>query len=506
MSRHYLRATILTASLGFAAVLPAHAAAAAAAPASLAATPARPAINLTIAEAVDIALKKGFAVKLQDITLQNSRETYNSAKLEYKPTMSVSASTTGSQSVSNTTADRNDHNDGQSVSASVSQKIPTGATVSLTSTFLSRTNTANTSTPSYGRALTLSVSQPLLKGAGTKFNLTALRNSKISLDQSFLNYKTSLINTVQAVENAYTALKTARDNYDIAKQTLALAKTTYDEQVTRRDAGLITDIALLQNENTYIGSQNTLVTRELTLRNAEDNLRMLLGGQDFDIGIIPTDDLSTEQLESKTAESSYRLVLENGADYKNRKFAVETAESAVYTAKNALKPTVNLTGSVSTSDSGVDTWGSTYRHISESNNYAWNVGVAVSVPLGERNDRISYRRALNNLESAKISLTQYEQQTLADVRSAINSITTAQKSLELSARQVVLAERTYEADKQRFEVGSITPRTLSQSLNDLDTQRLALVQAKLNLRTAVYNLRRLEQTTLERYNIKLPAE
>ena len=62
----------------------------AAAPAA-SALPARPSINLSISEAIQIALQKNFDVKLQDLTLANSKESYNSAKLEYKPTMSVSA-------------------------------------------------------------------------------------------------------------------------------------------------------------------------------------------------------------------------------------------------------------------------------------------------------------------------------------------------------------------------------------------------------------------------------
>ena len=172
MSRYYLRATILTASLlGLAVVLPVNAtAAAAAAPASIAAPAGRPTINLSLNEAVAIALQKNFDVKTQDLTLANNKETYNSAKLEYKPTMSVGTSFNGSQSgATGSSIAASDHVDSQAVTGSVSQKIPTGAVVSLTSTFLSRSNTANSpTTPSFGRLLTLSVSQPLLRGARAK--------------------------------------------------------------------------------------------------------------------------------------------------------------------------------------------------------------------------------------------------------------------------------------------------------------------------------------------------
>jgi outer membrane protein TolC len=286
MSRYYLRATILTASLGLAATLHVYAAAAAA-PAPAAAAAARPTVNLSLKEAISIALQKNFDVKLQDLSLANSKESYNSAKLEYKPTMSVGAAFNGSQNgATGNSVAASDHVDSQSVTGSVSQKIPTGATVSLTSTFLSRANTANSpTTPSFGRALTLSVSQPLLRGAGTKYNLTSLRNSKVSLDQSYLSYKTFLITTVQSVETAYTNLILARRNLDIARQSLDLAKQTYDEQVTRSNAGLVTQIVLFQAENNYITSQNQLIQRDVSLRNAEDNLRLLLGGQEFIPGV-----------------------------------------------------------------------------------------------------------------------------------------------------------------------------------------------------------------------------
>jgi outer membrane protein TolC len=508
MSRYYLRATILTASLlGLAVVLPVNAtAAAAAAPASIAAPAGRPTINLSLNEAVAIALQKNFDVKTQDLTLANNKETYNSAKLEYKPTMSVGTSFNGSQSgATGSSIAASDHVDSQAVTGSVSQKIPTGAVVSLTSTFLSRSNTANSpTTPSFGRLLTLSVSQPLLRGAGTKYNLTSLRNSKISLDQSFLSYKTALINTVGSIETAYTNLILARQNLEISRQSLDLAKQTYDEQVSRSNAGLVTPINLLQSENNYLSSQNTLLTRQLALTNAEDNLRLLLGGKDYAIGIVPTDDLASEKMDIPTVEGSYRITLENGVEYKNAKFSVETAENSVYTAKSNRKPTVNLTGSVTTSDTGVANWGSSYHKVSENSNYGWSLGLTVNVPLGERTDLINYRRALNSLESAKISLTKFEETTLVSVRSAVNTVTTSIKSVELSVKQAELSRQTYEADKQRFDFGAITIRTLNQSQSDLDTARFNLVAARLTLRNAIISLRKIENTTLDRYSIKLP--
>ena len=53
-------------------------------------------------------------------------------------------------------------------------------------------------------------------------------------------------------------------------------------------------------------------------------------------------------------------------------------------------------------------------------------------------------------------------------------------------------------------VGNSTIRTLNQAQNDLDNSRLTLVNNKITLRNNVNALRRIENTTLDRYNIKMP--
>ena len=191
-------------------------------------------------------------------------------------------------------------------------------------------------------------------------------------------------------------------------------------------------------------------------------------------------------------------------DYQNRKLAVQVAEMNLDTAKSNLKPSLTLTGSVTSSDNAVSNWGSTYHKLSESQNVGWNVGLALSIPLGERSDRITYRTRLNALQTAKINLTKFELDTMVSVRSAVNSVANSIRTVELSTRQAELSRLTYEAEKQKFDVGNSTIRTLNQAQNDLDNSRLTLVNNKITLRNNVNALRRIENTTLDRYNIKMP--
>jgi len=467
----------------------------------------RPMIRLTLNEAIQMALEGSFDVQLQDISLLNSNESFTSAELEFDPTLTVSSSFNASQNgASGNAVNRSAHTDNGSVSASISQKLKTGATVSLNSTLFSRANTSgNPNSPSYGRSISLNISQPLLRGFGTRYTLTNLRRSENSLRSAYLSYKSFLISTVNSIESSYNSLIIAREQLIIARSSLELAQQTFDENQARANTGLITQLTLLQSANQLTSSQNSYIQREQALHNAEDNLRLLLGGGDFDIGIIPTDSLAQAEMVVPDVESSYQLALNNGTDYQTRLISVENAEMSVYTAQQNLKPSLNLTGGLSSSDSGLQNGYEVYDRINDDQNFGWNIGLSLNIPLGERNERISYRTALNNLRSAQTQLRQFEANTRVSVRSAVRQIEANIQSVQLSERQVEFSRQTYEAERNRFDVGQSTIRTLNDSLNDYESSQLSLLQSRLTLRNSVNSLRRLEGTTLDRFNVELPT-
>ena len=64
--------------------------------------------------------------------------------------------------------------------------------------------------------------------------------------------------------------------------------------------------------------------------------------------------------------------------------------------------------------------------------------------------------------------------------------------------------RQYDLERARFDAGLSTSRNVLQTQADLETARVAELQARINLQNSISALHRLEGNALERYQIAMP--
>jgi outer membrane protein TolC len=91
------------------------------------------------------------------------------------------------------------------------------------------------------------------------------------------------------------------------------------------------------------------------------------------------------------------------------------------------------------------------------------------------------------------------------VRNAVRDVDTSRESVTIAAQAADLAQRQYEAETERFRNGLSTSRRVLEAQTDLESARVAHLQARLDLQTARAALRRLEGTSLQRYGISLTS-
>jgi len=126
------------------------------------------------------------------------------------------------------------------------------------------------------------------------------------------------------------------------------------------------------------------------------------------------------------------------------------------------------------------------------------------VPWRQHAEKARERQASNSVSSARLRLEQLEAQLMLDVRLAVRAVETNLISVEIAAKATELASRQYDQQKARFDAGLSTSRIVLQFQDDLENARISELQAKLALRRAVAELRRLEGTSLQRF--RLPVE
>jgi len=467
---------------------------------------------LTLQECIARAVKKNFNLAISGYSVATARESLVIANANFDPTLGASSSRVLTQAAATTSkldgtsTSSGQRTDSTTTQLSVSQAIPqTNGTVTLT-TNLSRqaSNSANfLFNPIFGDTASLSVSQPLLKNFGSTVARAPINTAKLGVDIANLNYRTSVLSTIQQTESAYYSLVYARENLRVLQHSLELAQTLYDENLAKKNVGTGTDLDVFTAQVGVQTARNSVVQAANTVQNAQDTLLNVIGPTDFTTGIgdVSFANLPQEQ-NIPSFDASYTLALNNSPGYASQQATIKQLEISAATAKQNRLPTLNLTGALgynATDASYSDVIASLPNH--HGNN--WSLGLVYSMPWGMHADRARYRTALDNLEQQKVTLAQFEQNLLVSVRSAVRAVQANLTSVEISAQSTQLSMKNYDLTKAQFDAGLATSRQVLQAQQDLEAVRVQELQARINLFNAISNLHQLEGTSLAKYNVVL---
>jgi outer membrane protein TolC len=150
-----------------------------------------------------------------------------------------------------------------------------------------------------------------------------------------------------------------------------------------------------------------------------------------------------------------------------------------------------------------DAYGRAARRVWDGDGYDWQIDATLSFPIGLRADRARYRQSLLSMHREEMRLEQLDQAILVQVRAAVRAVKTNEESVQISSLASELSRRQYESEKARYESGLSTFRRVQESQADWDNAKVNELQARVTLRAALADLRRLEGSSLDRYHIKL---
>lgn len=467
-------------------------------PAAPPAFPATP--TLTLEECIARAMQKNFSLKIETFSTDIALESLNVARAAFEPTFSSSFQRFSSEEAPAFGGDRTDTTD---IRLGVSQLLPTGTALGL-STSLDRKSSTTSSyafNPVYGSDVALTVTQPLLRGAGLAVNRAAIERNRLGVAIARLDFKSRVLEVVRNTEAAYYNLVFAREQLAVKLHSLKLAERLFEENKTRKLTGVATDLDVLSAEVGIATARNGVVIAEQGVRNREDALLDLIGQFELD-AVLGTVALAPFQEPSPSFDLSYKLARDNQPDFLATQRTISQLGIDVRTAKNARLPSLNVGGSV-----GYNGLDRSYRGAMDRTNSGdannWELDLSLSVPWGLHADRARYRSALASLRQQETRLRQIEQTLLVQVRAAVRAVETNQQSVEINRKATELATRQYELELARFKAGLSTSRQVLQIQDDLETTRSNELLARVNLRIAIADLHQLEASSLERYRITL---
>jgi outer membrane protein len=460
---------------------------------------------LTLEECISLAMRKNFDLQIQSFSTDIAKENLKISQADFLPVITAS-----SDRVLNRSSQAVDQPDGTTkviprdsnttnFNAGISERIAqTNGTVNLGGN-LSRSSSQN---PPFGSGITGSISQPLLKNAGPTVAKANIERNKLGLSIAYLNYRSRVLTVIRDTEAAYFNLVSARETVRIRQLTLDRNLALFEENKARRTTGVMTDLDVLTAEFGVATARRALVTAQQTVADREDALLNLINTPDFQTrpGPVAFNEYKAEALSFNT---SYKLARDNYPDTMTAEQTIKQLEIDLATAKRNQLPTLNLTASVNYNTNNLS-YGEVINTLPDDHGDRRTLGLTYSMPWGMKADQARYRSATASRNAQKARLEQLEQNLLVSVRTAIRAVEANLVAVDISAKATELSAKQYDLQKARFDAGLSTSRLVLQAQEDLETARFNELSAKVALRQAISEVKRLEGSSITNYGVQLP--
>ena len=477
------------------------------------ASKARKAIPLPAGEKIELSLQQAIQMTLENVldldvaayNLEEARFGILAARGGFDPNVEVDLGTTDAQTLT-TSSFQSPETKTANANAFLTGLLPYGTTYSLGwqnnrldspipgYALIPGINFLN---PTFSSNLALKVTQPLLRNFGRSVNERLVVQARLGRDTNAYAFVAAVQTAIQSADSAYWDLVYAVENLKAKQEALAIAKDLNRITQIKIDVGATAPIDIVQTEVTIAQREQDIITAEGLIGDAQDRLRRLVNVQsipDWNRPIVPTDRPSRASLQqalNPDVDEGYETALRTRPEVRQALLAIESKKVTYVYQKNQLRPRFDLSAgygysglgarSLVTNPDGVTTYQLNYSdalsQIGRADYPAWNVGVVLAVPIGNRTAKGNFAIADADLELARTSFAIAKANLQVEVRAAARGIDIGYRSLAAATKARELGERNLDAEKKKYENGMSTTFQVASVANDLTTAVTAELQA-----------------------------
>ncbi len=363
--------------------------------------------------------------------------------------------------------------------------LPTDATISLNNEFgwmktYNESSLPNPTSKYFSNNLYLNINQPLFT-----YNKRKLEMKGIELDyeNANLNYTMQMLNLEKGVSQYFYQVYMAQMSLNIAKDELEKTQESYEIITNKVNAGLSAKEQLYQAELNLMNAKSALQNREVELENIKDEFKNYIGIaiKDevitlADISITPTNvDLTI----------AVQHALDSRMELRQRQIEIENSQFDLIKTKalNEFKGDLNLSIGIFGEN---EVLANTYQNPTRSP----KVSVSFSIPIfdwGEKKSRIKAQEAV--LKSSEMNLDNQKNQIEMNIRKVYRNIQNLLNQIEIAKQNEKNAQLTYEINLERYRNGDLTSMDLKLYQNQLSEKKTSLLQAQINYKLELLNLK-----------------
>lgn len=383
--------------------------------------------RITLEQAIQLALDNNYQLKQAEnnLTLAEIREL--SAKADFLPSLNANANT----------------------GRSVGRRFDT----EVTGTFVDVTQNSFSAGASTGI--------DIFRGFANINNLRSAQSDTKSREELLRRARENVIFTTAS---AYLDYLLSLELLEIAEQNLTTSMRQLEQIKAQVEVGARPTVDLLNQESVVANNELLLITRE----NDSNFSRLVLVRR---LQIDPLGDyqfIQPEIDESSAIPLTYDLneliaaSLEARADLRSEEIALQATEYQLKATRGSFYPTLTASASMRSSFNDLSQLSNSDQFFDQ--NPSRSFGLSLNIPIFNRlNTRTNVRAQEINYKNAQLNLENTRLQVVQEVNQAYNDYIARSKELDSSLRALVAAERAYETEQQRYEVGASTLIELSQS-------------------------------------------
>jgi outer membrane protein TolC len=458
-------------------------------------------VRLTLKEAVRMAAEKNLDVRAELYTTAQIVADINRNLAIYDPQFNALANYSNSTTpVPGLVGTVSSEGRVLQLDSSISKLLWTGATASVGfNNRYTNSNSAATPVNYWQSSLGVTLSQPLLKNFGRENTEFGINVSRLSKYASIEHFKTSLLNTVSQVRSQYFKLFSLREQLEVRKVSLELSRRILSDTRARVAAGVLPAMEILNAEFGVTSREKELIDAEKAVRDQVDALHLLL--QMDDRRDIETVDLPSREVLQINQDQALKVAMSR-PDILEQKRNLEIHELETRVLTNRTRPdlSLNLSGALVGHDR---TYPGDLERIGSADYPAWGIGMTFSYPLGNGAAENDYRKSRLRAQQTVLQIRSIEEAAATDVRSAIRSVESWYKQIEVADRGRAFAEERLRAFLRKSEVGLATTKDVLDVEADLAAAKSNQISALANYANAVTDFWRVTGELLEREGIRV---
>ncbi|MEA2691069.1 MAG: outer membrane protein, partial [Acidobacteriota bacterium] len=372
------------------------------------------------------------------------------------------------------------------LSFGVSQLLPYGGDLSVSTSATRSESNLNFVNPTYGSGLSFAYTQPLLRNFGrlsTEHQLLIARSNSAVSRQEFERQATLILQ--QAIDS-YWNLVEARAQLGVAQESLGLAKELHERNRVQVQVGTLAPLELVQSEAQIATNEENIITAQANLANAADALRQLVNlpnGEIWDKEIRPVTDAQTEHIAINLADA-IRTAFERRPDVRAQQIAVERFRIDSEFFRGQKRPQLDLSVAYNLNGVGPDLSAST-REVNGFDFPGWTGRLHLAVPIQNRAARAQSVIADLDYEKAKLQLDSLRSQIFTEVRTAARGVDTAAKQIDAAKASRNFQTQNLDAERKKYENGMSTSFEITRIQSDLTLARSREVSAIVQYRRAL---------------------